>query len=377
MTVDPPRTAPPRIAYVVNSMEGGGAALPLPDVVAVLEAAGARVRVLALSRRDGRAAPALEAAGVDLRVCPAGPRDHAAAMLWLLRELRAHRPALIWTSLVQATLLGQVAGLLTRTPVVSWQHNARLKPANLALLRATRRSSALWVADSEAVAALTRARLGLEGDAVRVWPLLLARPPARAPALRREGEPWRIGSLGRLHPNKGYDVLVEALALLLAKTPGLRGALKVTVGGEGAQRPALEAAARRAGLDDGTLRFAGFQASPDAYLAGLHAYVQPSRAEGLCIAAHQAMAAGLPVVVSNVGEAPVTAAGGAGRVVPPGDAPALAAALRALTADPAAAARMGGAARARVLERFGEDRFRAAGADVAARALALVARPPR
>ncbi len=364
-----------RIAYVVNSLEGGGAALPIPDVVRVLEQAGAQVRVLALSRRDGRALPALEAAGVDVRVAPAGRGEHRAAAAWLLGEVRRYRPALIWTSLTQATLLGQVAGLLTRTPVVSWQHNARLKPANLLLLRATRRLTALWAADSEAVAALTRARLGLAHDRVMVWPLVLARPPARPPARWEEGGPRRLGSLGRLHPNKGYDVLVEALALLFADAPELRASVSVTVGGEGTERAALEAAARRAGVDD-ALRFAGYQASPEDFLADLHAYLQPSRAEGLCIAAHQAMAAGLPVIVSAVGEAPVTAAGGAGLVVPPGDAPALAAALRRLLADPAAAARMGETARARVLERFGEDAFRRAGLAVAARAFRL-AREPR
>ena len=51
----------PRIAYVINSVEGGGAALPVPAVTSVLRDAGAEVAVFALTRRDGRAACALAA----------------------------------------------------------------------------------------------------------------------------------------------------------------------------------------------------------------------------------------------------------------------------------------------------------------------------
>ena len=127
----------------------------------------------------------------------------------------------------------------------------------------------------------------------------------------------------------------------------------------------------------GPCALAGFQASPAVFLRGCDAYVQSSRAEGLCIAAHEAMAAGLPLVVSDVGEAPATVrAADAGFVVPPDDPAALADALRALLADPQAARDMGLRGQAHVLERFSEARFRAAGGEVAARAAALAAPTP-
>ncbi len=360
-----------RVAYVINSLEGGGAALPLVAVVRLLQDRGDEVRVLALSRRDGRAAAALDAAGIDWRVAPAGKGQHLRAALWLLREVGRHRPALIWTSLTQATLLGQLAGLLSRTPVVSWQHNAVIKPANLRLLRLTRRLTGLWVADSEAVARLTRTRLRLAPARVAVWPLVIATRPTIPPAAHRPGGVLRIGSLGRLHPNKGYDVLVQALARLSSDPAPSGHAFEVVVGGEGDERRALEAAIARLGVR--SLRLPGFQAQPEAFLAACHAYVQPSRAEGLCIAAHQAMAAGLPVIVSAVGEAPASVqAASAGLVVPPDDVGALADALRTLLADPGAAREMGLRGKAYVLARFGAERFRSAGAAVATRAEALV-----
>src|SRR3546814_8837707 len=60
--------------------------------------------------------------------------------------------------------------------------------------------------------------------------------------------------------------------------------------------------ARARGLEN--VRFVGFTDDAPAFLAGLHAYVQPSHHEGLCIAAHEAMLAALPVVGTAVGELP-------------------------------------------------------------------------
>ena len=53
-----------RIAYVINSVEGGGAALPAPRVISLLKREGYEVVVLALTRRNGRALPAFAEAGI-------------------------------------------------------------------------------------------------------------------------------------------------------------------------------------------------------------------------------------------------------------------------------------------------------------------------
>ena len=367
-----------RIAYVVNSLEGGGAALPLPAVLDRLRAEGAEVDLYALAERDGRATPALRDAGFTPRIPPCSTVGRLRPALWLAHALGARRPDLIWTSLTHATVAGQMVGARLGVPVVSWQHNAFLRPANLRLLRLTSRLTGLWVADSSAVADLTAVRLRLPREAVRVWPLFRAGgvPPARAPAA---GSPpdgvWRVGALGRLHPNKGFDVLVRALALLARDDPAVLRGMSVEVAGEGAERAALEAAAVRA---DVPCRFPGFAAAPAEFLAGLQAYVQPSRAEGLCIAAHEAMEAGLPLVVSDVGEMARTVRdSGAGLVVPAGDAAALADALRRLRTEGSDAAARGARARALVRERFSAEAFAQAGRDALRAAEALVRAAPR
>jgi glycosyltransferase involved in cell wall biosynthesis len=140
----------------------------------------------------------------------------------------------------------------------------------------------------------------------------------------------------------------------------------VTLSGEGAGRAQLEAALREAGIDN--VRLPGFDERPREFLASLHLYLQPSRAEGLCIAAHEAMQAGLPTIVSAVGELPWSVRPGkTGLVVPPADPEALAHALMTLLARPQRLAAMGAASRARVLERFGAAAFASAGAAVFSR----------
>jgi glycosyltransferase involved in cell wall biosynthesis len=353
-----------RIAYVINSLEGGGAALPVPAVTRLMREHGARVVVYALTPRDRRALAPMLAAGLRVEVREGPEKDHLAAWRWLERSLRAARPDLIWTSLTRATLIGQQVGRRLRIPVVSWQHNAFLKPANRLLLAASQGLSGLWVADSTSVGLLTAERLGVPADRLAVWPIFGADPDAPQARPWRSGEVVRIGTLGRLHPAKGYDVLIEAARRL--RTMGELPPFEILIAGEGAERAALAGQIGAAGLEN--VRLAGFVERPGAFLAGLNLYVQPSRREGLCIAAHEAMQAGLPAIVSDVGEMPYSVREGlTGLVAPSGDPQALAEALQALISRPEALAAMGQAARARTLERFGPEAFARAGAAVMAR----------
>jgi glycosyltransferase involved in cell wall biosynthesis len=351
-----PRPFKLRIAYLINSVEGGGAALPVPEVSRVLRAAGVDLRLFALTRRDGRALAPILASGLEAEVRQGGDRDHAAAFAWLNARMRDYQPDYIWTSLTRATLLGQIVGALRGIPVVSWQHNAFLKPANRLLLRAMQRLSALWIGDSQSVTELTVQRIGVGRDRLVTWPIFAANEQAPQCNPWHPGETLRLGSLGRLHRAKGYDVLVTALAILRANGFQSPVPFDVTIGGEGAERAALETSARHAGIGD--FRLGGYVERPLDFLAGLHLYLQPSRREGLCIAAHQAMQAALPVLVSAVGEMPYSVEQRVtGLVVPPADPPALAEALAQLLSAPERLFAMGQLGRDRLLDRFSVESF--------------------
>jgi glycosyltransferase involved in cell wall biosynthesis len=163
------------------------------------------------------------------------------------------------------------------------------------------------------------------------------------PAPARSG-PAVLGAFGRLEPQKGFDVLLEAVARL----PEARAVLV----GDGSERGRLASLAARLGVED-RVRLAGWDPEPRRLLPALDVFVLPSRFEGFPLAILEAQLAGLPVVASDVGsidEAVVP--GETGILVPPDDAEALAEALRPLLADAGLRERLGARGRERVLARF-------------------------
>ncbi len=204
----------------------------------------------------------------------------------------------------------------------------------------------LW-AGLRAVAAPSRAiaehlvgAQGVPAASVVHVPNGVAARPARTPPPRPDGAPLVVGCLARLTAQKGLDVLVDAVDLLQRSAPG---AVRVLVAGEGRERTALERSAL--GLP---ITWAGHADDVDAVLAGLHAYVQPSRDDALPLALLEAMLTGLPCAATDVGDVGALL-GGALLLVAPEDPAGLAAALGALAADAGLRARLGRAGRERAL----------------------------
>lgn len=154
----------------------------------------------------------------------------------------------------------------------------------------------------------------------------------------------RVVFVGRLTPEKGGPLLLEAFAQVFAAHPDAR----LTVVGDGPQRAALEARARVLGLVE-AVTFAGFcnQAQVAACLSKSDMLVLPSFAEGVPVVLMEAMAAGLPTIASRVAGVPeLVREGETGFVVPPGDLDTLANRLGRLMSDPNLCRRMGAAGRA-------------------------------
>lgn len=354
-----------RIAYVINSTEGGGAAFPVPAITRVLRQAGHEVAIFALSRRDGRAEKPMRDAGLDVHIRDGGKKDHGSAFFWLKNELAHWQPTHIWSSLTRATLLGQLVGQIMKRPVISWQHSARLRPPNDTLLRLRRNASCLWIGDSDYVTEVTHKQLGIPKDRLLCWPIFHARVDAPQSQPWSAGETVRLGSVGRLHPVKGYDTLCQALARLKQRDSLPR--FHLTLAGEGEERPRLEALIRDLGLQN-EVSLPGFCSDPAAFLAEQHLYLQPSHWEGFCLAAHEAMQASLPVIASNVGELTRSVQQGrTGWTVPPKNDAALARCLETALRKPEQLHDMGTAARQYVCSHFSEQAFTKAGLAVLAK----------
>jgi glycosyltransferase involved in cell wall biosynthesis len=150
--------------------------------------------------------------------------------------------------------------------------------------------------------------------------------------------------VGRLDGQKGIDILLEAICILEPE----RRTLRVWLVGDGPQRTVLEAQSRQLGLE-ASVQFLGFRRDVPNLLKASDIFVLPSRYEAMPMTILEAMAAGLPSVVTNVGDnAFLVEHGVTGFVTPLEDPVALAEALRQLLADPALCHRMGESARQRV-----------------------------
>ena len=115
----------------------------------------------------------------------------------------------------------------------------------------------------------------------------------------------------------------------------------LVLAGDGDQRPALEQQTAWLGID---VRFLGAEAEVGPLLARADVVVLPSLHEGMSNAVMEAMAAGRPIVATDVGGT-AELLDGRGILVPPGDPLALADAIERLLTDPAFASRLGGRAR--------------------------------
>jgi glycosyltransferase involved in cell wall biosynthesis len=203
----------------------------------------------------------------------------------------------------------------------------------------------------EAIAPGARVRLlyhGLNADFSR---LLNGCPPPAA----RNGR-LRVLGVGRMVPKKGFDVLVEACAIL-ARSVELEAAI---VGGGGEHSTEVAERIRRHGLE-ARVRVGGVLDQPallEEY-RGASVLCLPCRVledgdrDGLPNVLVEAMACGLPVVTTPVSGIPELVRDGVnGLLVPPDDPDAVAAALHRLFADRALAERLGNAGRETVLARF-------------------------
>lgn len=157
----------------------------------------------------------------------------------------------------------------------------------------------------------------------------VALPAARVTAEDIAARPPVIGAVGRLSPEKGMDLLLEALARV--KTPGA----SLSIGGDGPERRRLEAMIAELGLI-GRVRLFGAINGPDLVFGAARVAVIPSRTEAFGMTTVEALAYGLPVVACDCdGPREILDDGRFGTLVPIDDADALAAAIDAALTAPA------------------------------------------
>jgi glycogen(starch) synthase len=163
-------------------------------------------------------------------------------------------------------------------------------------------------------------------------------------------EPPRLLCLGRLSPEKGFDVALNAFAILVGEFPEAR----MLVAGNGYLRLELEQQATELGIRD-RVEFPGWIAPAEvpALIDTATMVLMPSRQESLPLVALETASMARPIVATRIGGLPeVVADGETGLLVPPEDAPALANAISRLLHQRELASNMGKAAKNRVRQLF-------------------------
>lgn len=355
------------IAQMLDTLYWGGAQKMQLFLIESLRPLGIEVTVIDLSDSSDSSIPsALRAAGAGVVSFPFDNLFSPGSFLRLVDFMRDQRFDLLHTYLTYSNIVGSLAGRLTGTPVIASLRSAGFDLKDYSARRSTLETLALRhaahcvMANGEAVAEFARLRLGAASD-IRVVPNAVDIQPALS---REERQAVRAGllldddaaliiSVGRLVEDKGFSDLITAFV----RVHDRHQAAFLAIAGEGDLRPQLEAQVNNLGLQK-NVALLGQRDDARRLMAAADIYVNASLREGTPVSVLEAMAAGLPIAATQVGEIPFLLPPGAGLLSPAGQPPALAAILNLLLDSAELRARLGAAALARVQTHYSRAAWR-------------------
>jgi glycosyltransferase involved in cell wall biosynthesis len=370
---------PIRLAYVVHGFDVGGIERCVARLVNHLDPERFQPAIICLTR-SGKAAEWITRGDVAIFELQKRPGNDWSAVRRLSRLLRQQQFHIVhshnWGTLIETTLARRWAGV----PVhVHSERGTVLGALDLSSTRRWLRGTAMrWaligadavISNAHATAERVEASCGYSRARITIIPNgveSLAMP--QAPAVRREvrrqlGIPesaFVVGSVGRLVAVKNFPMAIAALAQLRREPVDVHFLLV----GDGPERDALQLQAKAAGVAD-RVHFPGHCTEVERYYAAMDVYVNCSLSEGLSQSLIEALSAGLPLVVTDVGDSRHVADGECpcGVVVPSGAASELAGVLLTLLQDDSRRQRFSASARQRFEQDYALERMVAKHASV-------------
>lgn len=361
----------PTVLHLIDCLFIGGGEMQMTDLLRRIDREKFRPLVGCL-RKQGQLVPVLEEAGIAIEEFPVRgklfyPRS-IREMLRLARFMRRERVQIVHTQDLYSHLVGIPAALIARVPVVITNRldlGHTMKRWHRLALRMLSPGITRVMANSEGVRTMLieeekidPAKIELIYNGVNLDQFRIpskekgAVPPVRD--LRLEPGDRPIVVVANLWPVKGHEILFEAAVRVIADYPTAKFVL---VGTGAARRAILEARARELAIDKRIL-FLGPRQDVPQILPQMEISVLPSLAEGFSNAILESMAAGLPMVATDVGgnrEAIVE--GETGFLVPPRDPETLADRILRLLGDREGGQRMGKAGRQRIETTFSLQRM--------------------
>jgi glycosyltransferase involved in cell wall biosynthesis len=355
-----------KIIFVITGTGVGGAEKMLYHTIKGLNPERYAARLCSLKKK-GEVACRLEEEGLEVyslnmrdEATMAGWLDSLRALVLLVRYFMRERPAVVHSFLFRANILARIAGYLTGVPVIissvrvmggemKWHH---------LIDRITAFMADHFVAVSNGVKEhIIRKAHVAECKVSTIYNGIVVGNSAGVDVadlmndIGLTADQRILMTAGRLHRQKGYDLLLQALSVVQKSFSGVQ----LLILGAGQEEKSLKKLAHSLELSEKVL-FLGLRSDVDRLLQCSEMFVLPSRWEGFPNVLLEAMAAGKPVVATAVGGVQELVVDEVtGILVPPQDETALADAITLLLSDKKRALAMGAAGRERVLQRFSMD----------------------
>ncbi len=330
---------PPLVLHVIDNLGVGGAQALLVHMASP-EGPRLRFHVLSLGQRTSALSDRLAALGIRIEIVPPRRRSDPRAWVTLMRRIARSPAPIVHLHLSTATILGAPLAKLLRKKVVVSLHNSRHSSPGGGIVRAAEALSLNRFADriiavGEQVRESYAAALGQRR--VDVLPNVVAPfdhpdPGSRLRVRSSLGADERdlvLVSTGRFNPLKDHGTMLRGFAQVRQR----RDDVWLWLLGDGATRPAVEAEIARLGLGDRVL-ILGSRSDVHRFLGASDAFVLTSSSEGLPLGVLEALAAGLPVLATKVGDIPRVVPSDSGILIPPGEPSAFADAVLRLCEEP-------------------------------------------
>jgi glycosyltransferase involved in cell wall biosynthesis len=340
----------PRVLHIMRMSGVSGSEHQLTELVRELDRQGWQSDVLIPSPEPAAVrwfAEHLARSGASAATTVAMPRDLSPQLVQrLVALLRGGRYDIAHGHLVHADWHLALASLAAPgVTLVSTKHNHdpfRTRWIVRVLEQLAMRRFAEVVAISGSLAEFTERYGGRPATTVHYGLLPDGTPTERTRGVKR------LIAVGRLEPQKGYEVLIEAVGRVRAAGADV----ELKIAGEGSERPLLEQRIAEHGLGEHVVLLGQRRDVPEL-LNAADAFVHSARWEGFGLVLLEAMRAGLPIISTAVGAIPeVVADAATGLLVAPDDPEALAGAILRLVREPGVAAAMGRAGHERLLSDF-------------------------
>ncbi|MCX6078470.1 MAG: glycosyltransferase [Chloroflexi bacterium] len=355
------------IAQMLDTLDWGGAQMMQLFLVETLQPLGIEMTVISLMQSsDSPFEKKLREAGVDIVFFPFHQLFSPGSFIKLVNYLRQEKFDLIHAYLTYSNIVGPLAGRLTGTPTIASLRSSDFENKSYTVKRAfletfTMRFLATRVmANGLAVEKYARHRLK---DSRNVYTIPNAVDFARAipdderQQIRSEitGDLTRplVLTVGRLSAAKGFHDLIKAFAFVHTQVP----AAVLVIAGGGFLFDELKSHIEKLGLEEQIILL-GARADVPHLLAAADIYVNSSHREGTPVSVLEAMAAGLPVVATRVGENPYLLDPDAGLLVAPHQPQALAAAIISLLNSEELRKKLGNSARERIQRSYSRETWR-------------------